>query len=193
MDRPKPTASSLTHQLTQQFEIAWQLTEYHLSGLTNEECLWRPAVLGLHVLRGDDNLWRAQWPEHEGYDLGPPSIAWVTWHIGFWWSMTINHTWGDRSLSRETIFWPGDAEQVRAQLSALKSKWLEHLAPLTDEDLESTKQSNWPLQNKPLRETIAWLNLELMKNAAELGLLRFLHATRPQPNATIDSNPLESK
>lgn len=178
MDRAKPTASCLTHQLTQQFEIAWQLAEYHLETLTTEECLWRPAQRGLHVERGDDNLWRAQWPEHEGYDLGPPSMAWISWHVLFWWSMTINHTWGDRTLAREKVFWPGDAEQVRAQINSLKSEWTSRLASLTDEDLESTTQSTWPLQNKPLRETVAWLNLELMKNAAELGLLRFLYAVR---------------
>jgi hypothetical protein len=35
--------------LTRQFETAWKLTEYHLEGLGDAECLWRPADKGLHV------------------------------------------------------------------------------------------------------------------------------------------------
>jgi hypothetical protein len=69
--------------LLRQFDIAWMLASYHLDGLTTEECLWRPARRGLHVHQGPDGAWRGEWPEHEGYDLGPPSIAWTTWHMGF--------------------------------------------------------------------------------------------------------------
>jgi len=79
--------------LTRQFDIAWKLCSYHLAGLTTEESLWRPAAVGLHVQRSN-GIWIAEWPEHEGYDLGPPSIAWLTWHIGFWWSMVLDHCIG---------------------------------------------------------------------------------------------------
>jgi hypothetical protein len=72
--------------LIRQFEMAWKLTTFHLAGLTTEECLWLPARKGLHVHHVPDGAWRADWPDHEGYDLGPPSIAWLTWHLGFWWS-----------------------------------------------------------------------------------------------------------
>ena len=37
----------------------------------------------------------------EGYDIGPPSIAWLTWHIGFWWSMVLDHSFADGTLSRD--------------------------------------------------------------------------------------------
>ena len=77
--------------LLRQFDTAWKLMSYHLDGLTTDECLWRPARKGLHVAQGADGVWRADWPEHEGYDLGPPSIAWITWHVGFWWSMALDH------------------------------------------------------------------------------------------------------
>ena len=69
--------------LIRQFETAWKLANFHLDGLATEECLWRPAHEGLHVHQDPDGRWRADWPDHEGYDLGPPSIAWLTWHRSF--------------------------------------------------------------------------------------------------------------
>ncbi len=53
-----------------QFKTAWLLTDLHLTGLDTEECLWRPAAQGMHVHRAADGTWRADWPEHERYDLG---------------------------------------------------------------------------------------------------------------------------
>src|SRR5256885_10571252 len=85
--------------LLRQFETAWRLTSFHLDGLATEECVWRPAREGLHVHRGPDGRWRADWPDREGYDLGPPSIAWLTWHLGFWWSMVLDHSRSEEHTS----------------------------------------------------------------------------------------------
>ena len=35
--------------LVWQFDVAWKLAGIHLTGVTTEECLWRPAPAGLHV------------------------------------------------------------------------------------------------------------------------------------------------
>ncbi len=80
--------------LTPQFETAWRLARLDLDGLGTEECLWRPANSGLHVHQACDGQCHADGPVSEGYDMGPPSIAWLTWHRGFWWSM------GSRPLVR---------------------------------------------------------------------------------------------
>lgn len=45
--------------LIRQFETAWKLTNYHLDGLSIEECLWRPTHWGLHVSQASDGKWRA--------------------------------------------------------------------------------------------------------------------------------------
>jgi hypothetical protein len=76
--------------LMRQFDLAWQLAWYHLETVRDEACLWRPADRGLHVHRVSDGTWRADWPQREAYDIGPPSIAWLTWHMLFWWSMVLN-------------------------------------------------------------------------------------------------------
>jgi hypothetical protein len=167
--------------LVRQLDIAWMLAAYHLDGLTTDECLWRPARQGLHVHRGADGRWRADWPEHEGYDLGPPSIAWITWHVGFWWSMVLDHSFADGTLAREDVAWPGDADGVRAWLGELHARWRARIAQMTDEELESPARTRWPLQDRPFGDVIAWATMELTKNAAEIGYARFLYAVRDAP------------
>lgn len=164
--------------LTRQFDTAWSLTAFHLRGLTAEECLWRPAAQGLHVHQDPDGRWRADWPTHEGFDLGPSSIAWLTWHLGFWWSMVLDHSFGDAVLSREKVMWPGTADDVREWLGQLQARWRMVLEQVTDEDLRSAQRTRWPFQDRPFGDVIAWVNVELTKNAAEIGYARFLYAVR---------------
>ncbi len=161
--------------LLRQFDTAWKLAAHHLDGLTTEECLWRPAAAGLHVLRGDDGLWRGQWPDRETYDLGPSSIAWTTWHMLFWWSMALDHNFGPAALTREAVTWPGDARAVRDELQGLRDRWL---AGVETADLTASGASRWPMRDGPFADVVAWANIELAKNAAEIGYARFLYAVR---------------
>lgn len=170
-------SSNIRSSLLWQFDVAWKLASYHLTGLTTDECLWRPAGVGLHVTQDSTGAWRADWPEHEGYEIGPPSIAWVTWHIGFWWSMVLDHGFGNGTLSREQIVWPGSAGAVNAQIHGLCDQWLAILQS-PQIDFASTKHTKWPFESRPLSDLVAWANIELVKNAAELGYGRFLYATR---------------
>ncbi|MCC6930364.1 MAG: DinB family protein [Gemmatimonadaceae bacterium] len=164
--------------LASQFDIAAALLDYHLASLTTEECLWRPAQAGLHVQRTAHGRWLADWPEHERYDLGPPSIAWTTWHILFWWSMLFDHSFGAATLTREQVPWPGDADAVRAGVGQLQSRWRATLAGLDDAALAATERTRWPMTGRPFADVAAWVNIELTKNAAEIGYGRFLYAVR---------------
>jgi hypothetical protein len=160
--------------LVRQLDIAWALTDYHLATLGTEECLWRPAARGLHVhLR--DGAWLADWPEQEGYEIGPSSIAWITWHILFWWSSVLDHSFGPATLTRQNVTWPGSAEAVKARIGELHAEWRKQLELLNDEELRSPRLTRWPFQDKPFMDVVAWLNIELTKNAAELGYVRFLY------------------
>lgn len=161
-----------------QFDTAWKLTTVHLDGLTTEECLWRPALRGLHVCQLSDGRWNADWPDTETYDVGPPSIAWITWHIGFWWSMVLDHSFDGATLARENVMWPGDARETRAWLVRLHDRWRAEIERMTDEDLRSTRRTAWPYKDRPFGDVVAWLNIELTKNAAEIGFARFLYAVR---------------
>ncbi|MFW6079301.1 MAG: DinB family protein [Gemmatimonadota bacterium] len=168
-----------------QLDTAWTLLELHLAGLDDEECLWRPAARGPHVhvdhddRDGDrDGVWRADWPEREDYALGPPSVAWLTWHIGFWWSMALDHSFGGGTLRREDVTWPGGADAARAWLTGLREDWRSALSRLSDDDWRSAERVRWPFTGRPFHRLAGWLNLELMKNAAEIGYCRFLYAAR---------------
>jgi hypothetical protein len=169
---------SAREYLARQNETAWKLASLHLDGLTTEECLWRPAPRGLHVYQ-HEGRWRADWPDREGYDLGPPSIAWLTWHLGFWWSMALNHNFGDGTLAREAVTWPGGAGAVREWIGDLERRWRSALDGSGDEDLRLTERTRWPFRDRPLGDLFAWANVELTKNAAEIGYARFLYAVRP--------------
>jgi len=160
-----------------QLGIAWALLDYHLRDLGDAECLWAPAEQGLQV-REEAEGWVADWPETEAYTMGPPSIAWITWHIGFWWSMVLDHSFGPGTLRREDVRWPGSAEATRAWLRRLHDEWVEKLGALDEEALAAAERSRWPFSGKPFHHIGLWLNLELMKNAAEIGYGRFLYAVR---------------
>lgn len=149
--------------------MAWKLTSYHLEGLTTEECLWRPAREGLHVHQKPDGTWQTDWPTHEGYDLGPPSIEWLTWHLAVWWSMVLDHSLGEGTLAREDATWPGSAEDVRHRVVQLKDQWQEFLDRMTADDLRSPARTRWPFQECPLSDVDAWAKVELAKNAAKVG------------------------
>ena len=164
--------------LIRQFETAWKLASFHLDGLTTDECLWRPAREGLHVHRDADGRWRGDWPSHEGYDLGPPSIAWLTWHVAFWWAMALDHSVGDGTLAREHVTWAGSAEGARAEIGRLADRWRSVLEHATGDDLRSSARTRWPFRDRPFGDVVAWINVELTKNAAEIGYARFLYAVR---------------
>ena len=164
--------------LSRQFDMTWKLASFHLDGLTTAQCLWRPAQRGLHVQQLADGTWRADWPDHEGYDLGPPSIAWITWHICFWWSMVLDHSFGAATLSREQVVWPGTAAAVRERIEGLRQQWRARIDSITDDVLQSTQLTRWPFQERPFADVLAWVNVELTKNAAEIGYARFLYAAR---------------
>lgn len=171
-------ADDAVRYLTRQFDTAWKLLSFHLDGLGTEECLWRPALKGLHVRQNADGRWLGEWPDDESYAAGPPSIAWLSWHLGFWWSMVLDHSFGDGTLSHEQVPWPGDAGAVRASLAGLHAQWRAILAEADDEALRSAQRTRWPFTERPFGDVIAWVNIELAKNAAEIGYARFLYALR---------------
>lgn len=174
-------AEGLRESLLRQLEIGWALLSYHLDGLGTEECLRRPAPVGPHVHRGDDGRFRADWPEREDYGLGPPSVAWITWHIVFWWSMVIDHSFGERRLTREEVSWPGSADAVRQTIGGLHETWRTEIEALDEDDLRSTARCRWPFEGRAFGDVVAWANVELVKNAAELGYARFVLAVRGDP------------
>lgn len=164
--------------LINQFNISFELLKYHVKNLTIEECLWQPSVKGIYLdYRGND-IWNGTIPGNEDYAGGPPNIAWLTWHIDFWWSMVINYSFGDATLSTDDVLWHPSTEKIVNRFETLKADWLTIISDLSNEDFNSTKHTKWPFFNRSFYDVVAWLNLELIKNASEIGYVRFLYGSR---------------
>ncbi|MEU3143772.1 DinB family protein [Streptomyces sp. NPDC006999] len=174
---PAPAPVSRTELLRWQFELTWSLFEYHLERLEPDDFLWEPAVRCWTMHRSADGTWVPDWAETEP-DLVPvPTIAWVSWHIGWWWSVTPDHTRGRPPRERTDITWPGEGSATVQWLRGLRTEWLATLDNLTDTDLDTTAPFPWPdAPECTLAHTVARVNTELLKNATEIGQLRMLRA-----------------
>src|SRR5690554_3187258 len=168
--------SEIKENILFQLEMCWQLYLYHTENLQEEEALWSFTPTGLKVRKKDDE-WCIDWPDSESYDIGPSSIAWVMWHIIYWWSTALDGNFGDGTLKKEEILWPGSIEKAKMTIKLLRDKWILKLNDLSDTDYKSKQYSKWPLEDRNFADIALWLNGELMKNAAEIGYGRFLYAT----------------
>ena len=137
-----------------QLDMCWQLYLYHIDTLEEEEALWAFRASGLQVRKAEDG-YHVDWPETESYELGTPSIAWTLWHIIYWWSTALDCNFGEGTLKKEDVPWPGSVEKAKATINDLHDKW--------------------PLPDRSFSDTALWLDGELMKNAAEIGYGRFLY------------------
>lgn len=170
--------SSQIETLRWQFDLTWRLAAFHLPALTNEMCLWAPAESAWTVRRGADGAWRPDWSDAEPNPAPPVTIGWLTWHIIWWWSGASAAVRGEAAPPRERVAWPGSAEGARRRLEGLGTEWGLLLDRLSERDLVRPLAHPWP-QPRPLAIGLAWVNLELMKNVAELGAVRHLYeATR---------------
>lgn len=169
------TADPRRDLLRRQFDLTWALFEYHLDRLTPEDFLWEPASLCWTVRRTLDDTWLPDWSDTEPDPVPVPTIAWLSWHIGWWWSVTLDHVEGRPPRDRTAVDWPGPGKPTVEGLRALRTAWLTATDRLADPDLDATAPFPWP--NDPtytVADMLAWVNAELMKNAAEIGQVRLL-------------------
>ncbi|MEU0982821.1 DinB family protein [Streptomyces griseus] len=168
--------------LRHQFDLTWSLFEYHLERLDTEDFLWQPAPLCWTVRRRADGRWMPDWAETEPDPVPVPTIGWLSWHIGWWWSTTIEHSSGRAPRDREDIAWPGDAAGAIGWLRELRESWLVVLdglddAALDDAALDAAAPAPWGQgPDHTMAHLAAWVNAELMKNVAEIGQLRMVRA-----------------
>ncbi|CAL9493651.1 DinB family protein [Streptomyces pilosus] len=166
-----------TELLRRQFDLTWSLFEYHLERLEPEDFLWEPGPLCWTVRRAPDGTWVPDWADTEPDPVPVPTVAWLTWHIGWWWSVTLDHARGHRPRERTEITWPGEGRVTVEWLRGLRRDWLALLDGLTDTGLDAP--ASFPSPDDPAHtraHMLAWVNAELMKNVAEIGQLRLLRA-----------------
>ncbi len=165
----------MTNDILFQQDICWQLFLYHVNDLHDEEALWCISPDGLQI-RTADGDWSADWPETEGYHIGPSSIAWTLWHILYWWRTVMDHSFGNGTLQKEDVVWPGSTEKAVAEITSLHDVWVQHISHMSKEKLQSTELCKWPFEGQSFYDLALWLNVEFMKNVTEIGSGRFLYA-----------------
>ncbi|MCX5121737.1 DinB family protein [Micromonospora sp. NBC_00362] len=162
-----------------QFDLTWSLLEYHLERLEPADSLWGPAKHFWTVRPNADGRWMPDWADVEPDPICVPTIGWISWHIGWWWTVAIDHVHGRTPRQRAEISWPGDGEKAVAWLRDLRAQWLAACDRLSETDLDATAPFPW--QHDPaytVAHMLAWVNTELLKNATEIGQLRLLRHAR---------------
>lgn len=81
-------------------------------------------------------------------------------------------------LNKEDIRWSGNIQEITATISKFKDDWLSQLDALSDEELQSTQYTKWAFEELSFFQLAGWLNLELMKNASEIGSVRFMFGSK---------------
>lgn len=150
-----------------QCDLTWSLFEYHLDLLDPADLLWEPKSPHVFSMRHDGTTWERDWPTPEQESAGVATMAWLTWHVGWWWTSAIDHVRDDEP--REVV-WPGPDGAV-GWLRGLREEWRE---ALDRADLDAKTTFPWPDGSLTVAHTAAWVNAELMKNVAEIGQLRRL-------------------
>ena len=170
--------SSQLQTLRWQFQLTWRLAELHLPKLTDAACLWEPAPGSWTVRQAADGIWQPDWIVPEPDPPPPVTIAWLTWHLIWWWSGLLAAFRNERPSAHDEVAWPGSAAAVVQRLESMSREWAEVLSGLNEDDLERPFAYPWT-EPRPLRLALAWANSELMKNIAEIGTIRHLfEATR---------------
>ncbi|GAB3061490.1 DinB family protein [Micromonospora schwarzwaldensis] len=165
-----------------QFELTWSLGEHHLERLDAADFLWEPAALCWTMRRDADDAWRPDWADVEPDPVPAPTIAWLTWHLGWWWSVAGDHLGQRPARQRDDVVWPGPGEETISWLRGLRTEWTDGLGRLTAADLARPAAFPWSADaGLTVAHLVGWVNAELMKNVAEIGQLRLLRAASGRP------------
>ena len=167
-------AAEAREVLVQQMAIPWALAEsWCLPRLDDAMVHWAPSPHAVG-LEARDGGWYPRMPDETAEPIPDVTCAWLLWHVEWWWSNALRGVAGEPALGPDDVPWSGGAGASRATIARLHDEWV---AVLASADLDHPCSAPWP-HPQPLSLVAAWVNLELMKNVAELGQLVRLHANR---------------
>ena len=152
-----------------QFRMSWALArDVHLSRITDEICFWTPHDNTMTVHAQSDGTWRADWAEPVEGEPWSTSVAWLTWHLQLWLTQALAEIASTDVPSAADVGWPGTASGAVIQLDRLAAAWMETLQHVKACDMNRPTTFPWP-DPRPLHRLVSWANMEMMKNAAEIG------------------------
>ncbi|MFK5691394.1 DinB family protein [Ornithinimicrobium sp. LYQ92] len=154
--------------LQRQLSIMWSFAEEFVLGEIDEElALWEPSTNVCTVHRRQDG-WVADWPDEDNPPLPEVTIAWLLWHIEWWWSDTISRVTDGTPIAPEDHRWSGGT----AGIATAKQQW-DTLLAATDLD----DPVDWLMPDpQPLWFVASWVNVELTKNLTEINQVKMRRA-----------------
>lgn len=157
-----------------QLEVSSMLLDYHLAGLTADDLFWAPAQVHW-TMHDRESGWEPDWAETEPDPVPVPTIAWLTWHLQWWWSSTLADVHGRPLPSRTDVGWVPDPDRIRTTLADLRTAWSEVLTEATEAELAAPSGHPWPADaGRSRSDQFAWVTVEHTKNVAEIGQLLML-------------------
>lgn len=114
-------------------------------------------------VRRVDGVLVADMPDESASPLPETTIAWLLWHIEWWWSNTLAVCRDGSAVGPDAYEWSGSVERI----GTLADEWRDILAST---DLAKPIVGLMP-DDTPLWEVAGWVNFELAKNVAEIGQL----------------------
>ena len=158
------TGSSLTvRALRTQLDLILLFANEHVLPRIDETVLHREPSSNCVGVRRADGSFVADWPDETASPLPETTIAWLLWHIEWWWSNTLAVCRGGSAVGPDAYEWSGTVSRIRT----LAHEWSELLETA---DLETPIVGLMP-DETPLWEIAGWVNFELTKNISEIGQL----------------------
>lgn len=156
-------SSPVTRTLLKQLDLVWLFADQHVLPRIDDAALyWEPSSNCVSVRRIDGRFVADQ-PDENTDVLPETTVAWLLWHIEWWWSDTISVCRGEAAVGPDAYEWSGSVDRIRA----LRTEWVEILEKT---DVEKTIVGLMP-EETPLRDVAGWVNFELTKNVSEISQL----------------------
>lgn len=152
-----------------QFDAGRRLLQLHLGSLTDEICTWEPAG-GSWTVHRRGGRWHADWEQPEPVPPPPTTIARHLWQVGALFTVVSDQVLQEGERRMTDVAWPGSLTAATAWLTDGLRRWEGLLNGLSETDLDRRLGGGRP--GWPFARTAAWMNLELIKNAAEVGTIR---------------------
>lgn len=157
--------------LRTQLNLVWRFAEEHVVVRINDDSAhWEPSPNCVAVRRVD-GVFVADWPDESAATLPETTVAWLLWHIEWWWSNAIAVCGGGTATAPNAHGWSGSIDGIRT----LKAEWEVLLGTVDPE----TTVLGLVSDEAPFWEVAGWVNFELAKNIAEISQLLTRRANAP--------------
>ena len=172
-----PSVNDLSEQLTWHWSAQ---ARPRLVGLEDREYFWEPTPGAWNVRETSDGLavpdW--EWPVPEPAPV--TTIGWRLCHVWLILAQRADFHFGARTLTVETVQWPGSADAALEALDRAFETWTAGVSALSETDAE--RHSEGPpgtIDGQfPLWSVVLHVNREVIHHSAEVALLRDLYRAR---------------